>query len=343
MRSGGKTAHRLLRVTLASPLIGLALAGSVAAQELPSLEVPVDCDLSTVCSIQNYVDARPGADARDYTCGTLTYDGHQGTDFQVPDLATMRYGVAVFAAAGTVRNTRDGSPDRGIDAWRRSGKSGEELGNAVAIMHGNGWETLYGHLRQGSVTVSPGDRISAGHPLGMIGLSGKTAFPHVHFQLLHKGQVVDPFSGKSASSGCGEETTPLWSPTALSHLGYRGSVLVCGGLAVSEPQRSAIREECPSTTEAPRNAGALVAFAEFGGVWAGDRIRLAIIQPDGRTLVDNEVQLEKTRARQFRYVGKNRPSELWQTGSYTAHIVLTRRIADKDRVLIDVGRSLAVR
>jgi biotin carboxyl carrier protein len=37
--------------------------------------------------------------------------------------------------------------------------------------HGNGWTSAYGHMLKGSVLVKEGDQVTAGQPLGMVGLS----------------------------------------------------------------------------------------------------------------------------------------------------------------------------
>jgi hypothetical protein len=56
-------------------------------------------------------------------------------------------------------------------------------GNYVIIDHGNGEWSLTAHLRRGSVTVKPGDRVRAGQLVGALGNSGDSQIPHVHFQL----------------------------------------------------------------------------------------------------------------------------------------------------------------
>jgi hypothetical protein len=76
------------------------------------LSWPVDCTLGDTCFIQNYVDRDPGPDDTDFTCGPLTYDGHDGTDIALNSDAAMTAGVPVLAAAaGTVRGIRDSMPD----------------------------------------------------------------------------------------------------------------------------------------------------------------------------------------------------------------------------------------
>ena len=91
-------------------LVGAAvcLNAAASAAEL-RLASPLACGPAEGCSIQNYVDAEPGPGVQDFACGVLSYDGHRGTDFQVPDLKRMRRGVPVLAAAsGVVRDVRDG-------------------------------------------------------------------------------------------------------------------------------------------------------------------------------------------------------------------------------------------
>jgi hypothetical protein len=318
-------------------------AQPAAAAGRTAFTVPVDCDFDSLCSIQNYPDVDSGPGATDYRCGTLTYDGHQGTDFQLPDLATMRRGVAVLAAApGTVRAVRDGVPDLGYEEWQRTGSDATALGNAVAIVHADGTEALYGHLRQGSVTVRPGERVAAGRRLGFVGFSGKTQFPHLHFQVMRNGMPLDPFTGHTASSnGCTVAAAPLWRPAALAQLSYRPAVLVCGGFALAVPDRKAIRETCPALYVASPDSAALLLFAEIDGVQAGDRLRLVIRAPDGSALVDDLTTIDSSRARRFRYVGQKRPAPAWPAGSYTAQIELVRPGAAEP--LVDAQHMLNIR
>jgi hypothetical protein len=58
------------------------------------------------------------------------------------------------------------------------------LGNAVAISHGNGEFSYYGHLQQLSLQVSEGQMIKRGTLLGRVGNSGNSPGPHLHFHLM---------------------------------------------------------------------------------------------------------------------------------------------------------------
>ena len=123
-------------------LFGLALVAAAAARaEAPKLELPVDCEFARDCMIQKFFDHDPGSDYRDYACGTLASDGHQGTDFRVPDLPAMRRGVAVVAAAsGTVKWIPDGMQDIDVREIGSATLEGRSAGNAVVVAHGDGWE-----------------------------------------------------------------------------------------------------------------------------------------------------------------------------------------------------------
>jgi len=57
-----------------------SLAATSASGEFV-LEFPLDCTLDETCFIQQFVDNDPSAIATDFACGSLTYDGHKGTDF----------------------------------------------------------------------------------------------------------------------------------------------------------------------------------------------------------------------------------------------------------------------
>ena len=89
----------------------LGSSSDVLGQSI-QLGLPIACEPGRTCYIQNYTDVDPSASARDYKCGTLTYDGHNGTDFRLPSLASQRPAwesslpqAAVFFAHGTARLT----------------------------------------------------------------------------------------------------------------------------------------------------------------------------------------------------------------------------------------------
>jgi hypothetical protein len=58
------------------------------------------------------------------------------------------------------------------------------IGNHVVIEAGAGLYVVLGHLRQGTVAVTPGDRVRTGQELGRVGNSGWTERPHLHMQAM---------------------------------------------------------------------------------------------------------------------------------------------------------------
>lgn len=73
------------------------------------------------------------------------------------------------------------------------GYAGDELkgyGNTVLIVHPGGWVTLYAHLDR--FKVAPGQRVETAEPIGLIGSTGISRGPHLHFALLIRGVAVDP-------------------------------------------------------------------------------------------------------------------------------------------------------
>lgn len=74
-----------------------------------------------------------------------------------------------------------------------AGWSSSGLGNAVAIDHGNGLITWYGHMGS-RPAVSVGQRVSRGQYLGPMGSTGASTGSHVHFAMLKNGVYVDPLS-----------------------------------------------------------------------------------------------------------------------------------------------------
>jgi murein DD-endopeptidase MepM/ murein hydrolase activator NlpD len=66
-------------------------------------------------------------------------------------------------------------------------------GRLVVISHGNGTRTLYAHLSRVGVRV--GQRVAAGQRVGLLGSSGKSTGPHLHFEVQVRGAAVDPLGG----------------------------------------------------------------------------------------------------------------------------------------------------
>ena len=66
------------------------------------------------------------------------------------------------------------------------------FGNAVVVNHGRGVRTLYSHLSR--IDVSLLERVSRGARLGLVGSTGRSTGPHLHFEVRVRGAAVDPLS-----------------------------------------------------------------------------------------------------------------------------------------------------
>ena len=100
------------------------------------------------------------------------------------------YGAPVHATGdATVKERHDGMPDNRKGAPPPFDQAAIMqnlklfLGNYVLLDHGNGEFSLFAHLKQGSVTVKPGQRVARGDVVGAMGMSGDAFLVHLHYQL----------------------------------------------------------------------------------------------------------------------------------------------------------------
>ena len=102
-------------------------------------------------------------------------------------------GSPVFAACdGVVEEVFDGleDTDDATDLAAIEAQYGEHAridGNHVLIRHPGGELSLYAHLQKGSVSVSAGETVQAGQPIGRVGSSGSSWTPHLHFHVMRDG------------------------------------------------------------------------------------------------------------------------------------------------------------
>jgi len=69
-------------------------------------------------------------------------------------------------------------------------------GNKIEIEHVNGYETAYGHLSRYVDGLGVGSRVRQGQVIGYVGSTGNSTGPHLHFEILINGNLVDPLSVK---------------------------------------------------------------------------------------------------------------------------------------------------
>jgi hypothetical protein len=95
------------------------------------------------------------------------------------------FGADVLSvAAGTVVSVRDGMPEETPNQPPLNVQQLADLpGNNVVVQVAPDIWATYAHLQPGSIRVAAGDQVSAGQPLGLLGNSGNSSAPHLHFQL----------------------------------------------------------------------------------------------------------------------------------------------------------------
>ncbi len=94
---------------------------------------------------------------------------HEGMDFTAP------IGADIFATGnGTIQSA----------GWQQG------YGNCVQVNHGYGYLTLYGHMS--AIKVRVGQSVKRGDVIGLVGSTGKSTGPHLHYEVHYKGTVMNP-------------------------------------------------------------------------------------------------------------------------------------------------------
>lgn len=95
------------------------------------------------------------------------------------------YGKPVLAVAdGTVVTAINDQPDVPPGSFPPGMTPDQADGNAVILDLGSGNYALYAHMQPGSIRVAVGDKVTRGQVLGLVGNSGNTLAPHLHFQMM---------------------------------------------------------------------------------------------------------------------------------------------------------------
>ncbi len=325
-----------LVIVLATNYLLTANANTPIAQvpNNPKFAIPIECKLDKDCFILLYSDRDPSPKAVDFGCGRQTYDGHKGTDFAISDEKIMAKGVPVEAVApGKVLRERDGIPDRRVkNQADRDAVKNIECGNGMVIDHGNGWETQYCHLRNGSVVVKPGTVVKAGTELGMVGESGLASFPHVHLSIRYQGEIVDPFVGANAKSGCNTARNSIWQQP----LSYKPTGIIRSGFAATAPTMDDLWSGKFYDTVLPGNSAALIFWVQIYGVLSGDKEHYQLFAPNGERVIDNKKEIKSAKKTWMGYVGKRNNSQFLAKGKWRGEYSLTRG----NKVLVNVRKDV---
>jgi hypothetical protein len=258
-----------------------SVLGTSATEAYPIYAWPLARQLHDGLVVVNYVDLDPGASVLDYTGGMDTYDDHAGTDYKLLNFRLMDRGCTVRAAAPgrVVQVTGPAEYDRRCElAWPVNV-------NLVSIDTGASTYTDYYHLRANSITVQVGDVVQTGHMLGLVGSSGYSRGPHLHFQAYDyvsgTYHLRDPYNGPSnplpslwVSQEPYEGLNHLW----FTDLGVYSAAEVGGNLA--NTTYCVIEERLEQPVVYGIGEAKLPVFAQFQ-TRAGDPGRIEVLRPDG--------------------------------------------------------------
>ena len=233
-----------------------------------------------------YVDQNTATTAiQDYDCGTNTYDGHHGTDIAIWPYSLYKMDnnqvEVIAAAAGTIIQKADGNFDRNCG-------SNTLTANSIIIQHADGTYALYWHMKNGSVTTKAvGQTVVAGEKLGVVGSSGSSSGPHLHFEIWSGATNTtykDPFSG-----ACNLLNATSWWASQRPHAEpaiMKASVHPTDIALVTCPN-SDIPNESNAFIVPFQGAGLAPGYAKFYFFWrelpASSVISLKILNFDGST------------------------------------------------------------
>ncbi len=168
--------------------------------------------------IVNFVDtALNSSRIKDYNCGNRTYDGHMGTDFTTFPFGWQKMdqnAVEVVAAAdGVIIYKYDQKIDTVCVNCTTASPADCWIWNAVYVRNTDGTVCWYGHMKKGSATTKPiGSTVLQGEFLGIVGSSGNSSGPHLHFEVWQDDKyktLLDPFAGTCNINGSSTES--MWA------------------------------------------------------------------------------------------------------------------------------------
>jgi murein DD-endopeptidase MepM/ murein hydrolase activator NlpD len=225
-----------------------------------------------------YVDQDTSAgNIKDWNCGTNTYDGHRGNDiatFPYPFYKMDNNLVEVIAAApGTIVNKVDGNFDKNC-AMNNS------TANYIVVQHADGSVALYWHMKINSLTSKAiGQTVTTGEFLGIVGSSGDSGGPHLHFEVW-SGVTANTLKDVNAGTCNLLNANSLW----VSQKPYTEPAVVLASVQTVAP----VLPSCPAT-ETPNEdtcftGGSSARFYFFmRNETAGTSVTERMVNPNGTT------------------------------------------------------------
>ena len=199
------------------------------------------------------------------------------------DTNEMIKGFEVLAAnEGRVLSIQNSIPDQILNEQVKKSLKGNLCGNTVVLDHGNGWRTQYCHLMKDSVIVEPGEYVESGQPLGLLGLSGFTTYPHLEFILQKDDQFIDPFHSLKDKSKCGKQTRSLWKYS--QEIPYSDSIVISSNFSETLPKLIEVMLGNHSPPFLTRDIKRLVFWVQILGAKKGDIHSIFITNQEGKII-----------------------------------------------------------
>lgn len=315
-----------------------------------SLIMPLDCKYGVKCFIDGYFDNDPRLNkSRDYKCNDLTYDGKVSTNFILSSYFEMRKGVYVLASEkGTVTAVRNDMEDVRVSLVGHEAIRGKECGNAIKILHSQGYETEYCHLMKDSFLVKQGQKVVRGQKIAKVGLSGKTNFPFLEFFLKKDKNYIDPFIGdisdedKSKSLCNVYDTFPMWNIFTENTLKYSGTILLSSGFSNVVPNSWKARNNSYDKKQFYSDNNFIAFWVDILGVKKNDKVILEFLDKNLNVIKHKEYKFTSSKQHIFNFVG-NFMEKGWKVDEYKAILQLLRK-TDKDieEVILQEKKSFFV-
>ena len=99
---------------------------------------------------------------------------------------SFHHGIDIGRGGGTIVAAGDGTVIRADYGWNGG------YGNIIVIDHGNGLTTLYAHILDGGIKVSGGQSVTKGDAIALVGSTGYSTGPHLHFEVRVNGASTNP-------------------------------------------------------------------------------------------------------------------------------------------------------
>ena len=167
-----------------------AVASSTASAPVQArLERPVWRGISAAAQMRETVAASADVASPGEAVGKPTESLHHLARFVWPARGTITTYFWQYHPGIDIANI-EGTMEVAADAGQVVFAGWGSYGIYVEIDHGNGFHTVYGHMSR--VLVSTGDLVSPGQEIGLMGSTGRSTGPHLHFEIRYQGVPQNP-------------------------------------------------------------------------------------------------------------------------------------------------------